>query len=171
MLSRTCALLMPFHHLGWSVVPLQIMMVPILMEAAATPCYLEFVQYLIEWSLHVQQSIRKSYAAPAPVSRSSGINLESEQENPGSFKPKASDPDSPETRPTCRTDPPITLSKPPVMPRKPEAMPSKISDASLRPQRMPKKRTLTPQKAIPSGSGDSAKNIYCTTSPQSMGLA
>ena len=46
--------LLTSHQLGWSVVPLQIMMAPILMEVAATPCHLEFVQYLTEWSLHVQ---------------------------------------------------------------------------------------------------------------------
>ena len=46
--------LLTSYQLGWSVVPLQIMMVLILMEAIATPCHLEFVQYLTEWSLHVQ---------------------------------------------------------------------------------------------------------------------
>ena len=40
--------LLTSHHLGWSTVPLQILMVPILMEAAATLCHLEFVQYLTE---------------------------------------------------------------------------------------------------------------------------
>ena len=45
--------LLTSHQLGWSVVPLQIMMVLILMEAAATPCHLKFVQYLTEWSLHI----------------------------------------------------------------------------------------------------------------------
>ena len=49
--------LLTSHQLGWSVVPLQILMVPILMEAAAMPCHLEFVQYLTERSLHVQWSI------------------------------------------------------------------------------------------------------------------
>ena len=112
--------LLTSHQLGWSVVPLQIMMAPILMEAAATPCHLEFVQYLTEWSLHVQQSIQKSYTAPAPASHPSGVSLESKQENPGSSKPKASDPDSPETHPTPHANPPITPSKPPVMRRKPE---------------------------------------------------
>ena len=151
--------LLTSHQLGWSVVPLQIMMALILMEAVATPCHLEFVQYLTEQSLHVQQSIWKSYTAPAPASCPSGVNLKSEQENPGSSKPKASDPDSPETCPTPHTNPPITPSKPLVMPRKPEAMLSKISDASLRPPAMPKKCTLTPQKVIPGGSGNSAKDI------------
>ena len=108
------------------------------------------------------------------MSHPSGINLKSEQENLGGSKPKASDRDSPETRPTPRTNLPITPSKPPVMPMKPKAMPlkipdaiptkpevtpSKISDASLRPPAMPKKCTLTPQKAIPGGSGNSAKDI------------
>ena len=66
------------------------------------------------------------------------------------------------------------LSKPPVMPTKPETMPSKTPgvtptkpeatpsktlDASLRPPAMPKKCTLMPQKAIPGGSGNSAKDI------------
>ena len=35
--------LLTSHQLGWSTVPLQILMVPILMEAAALPCHLEFV--------------------------------------------------------------------------------------------------------------------------------
>ena len=116
-----------------------------------------------------------------------GINLESEQENPSSFRPKASDPESPETRPTPHTDPPVTPSKPPVMPTKPEAMPSKIPDAtptkpeatpskildaSLKPPAMPKKCTLTPQKAIPGGSGDSAKDILdCITAKYGSGMS
>ena len=49
--------LLTSHHLGWSIVPLHILMAQILTEAAATLCHLEFVQYLTEWSLHVQQSI------------------------------------------------------------------------------------------------------------------
>ena len=151
--------LLTSHQLGWSVVPFQIMMALILTEAAATPCHLEFMQYLTEWSLHVQRSIQKSYATPAPVSCPSGVNLESEQENPGSSKPKTSNPDSPETHPTPHTDTPITPSKPPVMLRKPEAMLMKISDASLRPPAMPKKHTLMPQKAIPGVPSDSAKDI------------
>ena len=151
--------LLTSHQLGWSVVPLQIMMAPILTKAAATPCHLEFMQYQTERSLHIQRSVWKSYATPAPVSCPSGINLESEQENPGSSKPKTSDPDSPETHPTPHTDPPITPSKPPVMLRKPEAMPSKITDASLRPPAMPKKHTLMPQKVIPGVSSNSAKDI------------
>ena len=40
--------LLTSHQLGWSTVPLQILMVPILMEAAAMLCHLEFVQYLTE---------------------------------------------------------------------------------------------------------------------------
>ena len=40
--------LLTSHQLGWSMVPLQIMMVLILMEAAATPCHLEFMHYLTE---------------------------------------------------------------------------------------------------------------------------
>ena len=40
--------LLTSHQLGWSTVPLQILMVPILREAAATPCHLEFVQYPTE---------------------------------------------------------------------------------------------------------------------------
>ena len=46
--------LLTSHQLGWSIVPLQILMASILMEAAATLCHLEFVQYLTKWSLHVQ---------------------------------------------------------------------------------------------------------------------
>ena len=121
--------LLTSHQLGWSVVPLQILMAPILMEAAAMPCHLEFVQYLTEWSLHVQRSIRVSNTTPAPVPapRPAGINLESEQENPSSSRPKTSDPDSPQTCPTPHSEPPVTPSKPPVTPTKPEAMPSKTS--------------------------------------------
>ena len=73
--------LLTSHQLGWSIVPLQILMVPILTEAAATPCHLEFVQYLIEWSLHVQWSIQVSNTtpvpAPAPAPHPAGINLKS----------------------------------------------------------------------------------------------
>ena len=36
--------LLTSHQLGWSIVPLQILMVPILMEATAMPCHLKFVQ-------------------------------------------------------------------------------------------------------------------------------
>ena len=151
--------LLTSHQLGWSVVLLQILMVLILMEAAATPCHLEFVQYLTEWSLLIQRSIQQSCTTTAPAPHPVGINLESEQENPSSSRPKTSDPDSPETCPTPYSDPPVMLSKPPVMPTKPEAMPSKTLDASLRPPAMPKKCTLMPQKAIPGGSGYSAKDI------------
>ena len=88
--------LLTSHQLGWSTVPLQILMVPILMEAAATPCHLEFVQYITERSLHMQQSIQMSHVAPtpapAPAPHPVGINLKSEQENPGSSRPKISAP-------------------------------------------------------------------------------
>ena len=107
---------------------------------------------------------------PHPV----GVNLKSKQENPSGSRPKASDPDSLETHPTPRTNPPVTPSKPlatPMKPKsmpskipdatptKPEVMPSKVSNASLRPPAMPKKCTLMPQKAIPGGSGNSAQDI------------
>ena len=174
------------HQLGWSVVPLQILMAPILMEAAATPCHLEFVQYLTKWSLHVQQSIWVSNTVPAPAPTPAphpvGVNLESEQENPGSSRPKTSDPDSPETHPAPCSISPDTPSKPPVMPMKPGAMPSKTPntmpsktpgatltklpampsaslDPSLRPPAMPRKCTLMPQKAVPGSSSNSAKDI------------
>ena len=102
----------------------------------------------------------------------SGINLESEQENPGSFKPKASDPDSPKTHPTPHTNPPITLSKLLVMPRKPEATPSKISDSSLRPPAMPKKCIFTQQKTIPGSSGNTVKDILdCITAKYGSGMS
>ena len=82
--------LLTSHQLGWSVVPLQILMALILMEAAAMPCHLEFVQYLTEQSLHVQWSIWVSNTAPAtvpaPAPHPVGVNLESEQENPGSSR-------------------------------------------------------------------------------------
>ena len=137
------------HQLGWLIVPLQILMAPILMEAASTLCHLEFVQYLTEQSLHVQQSIWKSSTTPTPGP--AGVNLESEQENPSGSRPKASDSDSMETHPTPHTDPPITPSKPPAMPMKPEAMPSKIADATpMKPEVMPSKisdASLTPKNA------------------------
>ena len=40
--------LLTSHKLGWSMVPLQILMAPILMEATAMPYHLEFVQYLTQ---------------------------------------------------------------------------------------------------------------------------
>ena len=174
------------HQLGWSIVPLQILMAPILMEAAAMSCHLEFVQYLTEQSLHVQQSILVSNTAPAPapapVPCPAGVKLEFEQENPSSSRPKTSDPDSPETHPAPCSDSPVTPSKPPMTPTKPETMlsktpgatpskapgatptkppvmPSTSSDPFLRPPAKPKKHALMPQKAIPGGSSDSAKDI------------
>ena len=162
------------------ILPLQILMVLILTEAAATLCHLEFVQYLTEQSLHIQRSIRKSSTTPAPVPCPVGINLKSEQENPSGSRPKASDPDSLETCPTPHIDPPVTPSKPPALltkpeatpmkpeatPTKPEATPSqpeatllKALDASLRPPAMPKKHTLMLQKAISGDSSDSTKDI------------
>ena len=181
--------LLTSHQLGWSVVPLQILMALILMEVAAMPCHLEFVQYLTEWSLLIQQSIQMSSTTPAPASVPCpvGINLESEQENPSSSRPKTSDPDSPEIRPTPHSNPPVMPSKPPVTPMKPEAMPSKTPgatptkpeamplktlDASLRPPAMPKKCTLMPQKVIPGGSSDSAKDILdCVTAKYGSGMS
>ena len=166
--------LLTSHQLGWSIVPLQILMALILMEAAATLCHLEFVQYLTEQSLHIQRSIWMSSATPAFAPHPVGINLESEQENPSSSRPKTSNPDSSETCPTPHSDPPVMPSKPPVMPTKPEATPSKTPgatpmkseatpsktlDAYLRPSAMPRKCTLMPQKAVPGGSSDSAKDI------------
>ena len=178
--------LLTSHQLGWSVVPLQILMALILMEATAMPCHLEFVQYLTERSLHIQRSIRQSRTTPAPAPCPVGVNLESEQENPSGSRPKTSDPDSPETHPTPRSNPPVTPSKPLVTPMKPEAtllktpgatpmkpetMPLKILDASLRPAARPKKCTLMPQKAIPGGSDDSAKDILdCVTVKYGSGM-
>ena len=40
--------LLTSHQVGWSMVPLQILMAPILTEATAMLCHLEFVQYLTE---------------------------------------------------------------------------------------------------------------------------
>ena len=131
----------------------------------------------------MQQSIQMSNVTPTPVPvpHPAGVNLESEQENPDSSRPKTSNPDSP------HSDPPVTLSKPPAMlskpeatpsktpgatPMKPEATPSKSSDASLRPPAMPKKCTLMPQKAIPGGSADSAKDILdCVTAKYGAGMS
>ena len=178
--------LLTSHQLGWSTVPLQILMAPTLMEATATPCHLEFVQYLTEQSLHMQWSIWMSRIAPtpvpAPVPCSAGVTLKSEQENPGSSRPKASNPDSQETHPAPRSISPDAPPIPPVMPMKPGAMPLKTpsrtpsktpvatptkppvmlstsSDPSHGPPAMPRKCTLTPQKAASGGSGDSARDI------------
>ena len=153
------------------------------------PCHLEFVQYLTEQSLHIQQSIQVSNTtpAPAPAPCPAGVNLKSEQENPSSSRPKTSDPDSLETHPTPHSNPPVMPSKPPVMPTKPETMPSKTpgampmkppatllmsSDPSLRPPAMPKKHALMPQKAIPGGSGDSAQDILdCVNTKYGAGMS
>ena len=63
--------------------------------------------------------------APAPAPHPAGITLESEQENPGSSRPKASNPDSPETRPAPHSTSPDAPSKPTVTLMKPGAMLSK----------------------------------------------
>ena len=76
--------------------------------------------------------------------------------------------------------PPVTPTKPETMPlktpgttpMKPKATPSKTLDASLRPPAMPKKCTLMPQKAIPGGSSDSAKDIMdCVTVKYRSGMS
>ena len=186
--------LLTSHQLGWSTVPLQILMALILMETTAMPCHLEFVHYLTERSLHVQWSIQMSCIAPAPAPVPTphpvGVTFESEQENPGSSRPKASDPDSPETCPAPRSTSQNTPSKPPVMlmkpgatlsktpsgtpsktpvvtpsktpsatPTKPPVTPSTSSDPFLGPPAMPRKHTLTPQKAVSGGFSDSTKDI------------
>ena len=79
----------------------------------------------------MQQSIWRSSTTPAL--HPAGVNLESEQENPGSSRPKMSDPDSPEPHPVPCADPPLTLSKPPATPKKPKVTLSKTPDASLKP--------------------------------------
>ena len=149
--------LLTSYQLEWSIVSLQITMAPILMEAASTPCHLEFVEYLTEQSLHMQQSIRRPSTTPAP--HPAGVNLKSEQENPGSSRPKAIDPDSPEMCPASRTDLPITPSNPPKTLLKAEAMPLKTLDTPLKPPAMPRKCILMSQKVIPGGSGNSVKDI------------
>ena len=174
--------LLTSHQLGWSIVPLQILMAVILMEAMAMPCHLEFVQYFTEQSLHVQRSIQVSNTAPAPAPCQVGVTLESEQENPGSYRPKASDHDSLETGPApCSVSPDapskplVMLMKPGTTPlktpnstpsktpgatlTKPPVMPLTSSDPSLGPPAMPRKCILMPQKAVPGGSSDSAKYI------------
>ena len=56
--------------------------------------------------------------------------------------------------------PGVTLSKAPSATlTKPPSMPSTSSDPSLGPLAMPRKCTLTPQKAVSGSSGDSAKDI------------
>ena len=180
--------LLTSHQLGWSIVPLQILMAPILMEPVATPCHLEFVQYLTKQSLHVQWSILVSNTAPAPAPAPApcpvGVNLESEQENPGSSRPKPSDSDSPETRPAPHCISPDTTSKPPVMLMKPGTTPSKTPSAtpsktpSATPSKTPsatpfKTPGATPTKppAMPSTSwdpslGPPAMPRKCTLMPQ-----
>ena len=113
MIQNICTFdtLLTFHPLGWSVIPLQIMIAPILPEAASTPCHLEFVEYLTKRSLHMQRSVWRPSTTPAP--QPSGVNLESEQENAGSSRPKSSDLDSPMMQPAPNTDEPLTPSKPP----------------------------------------------------------
>ena len=101
--------LLTSHQLGWSIIPLQIMMVPFLMEVAVMPCHLEFVEYFTEQSLHVQQAIQR-FGAP-PVPQPSGIYLKSEQENASNAKPNMSDPDSPMLRPAPPIEEPLTPSK------------------------------------------------------------
>ena len=56
IIQNVCTLdaLLTSHSLGWSVVPLLIIMAPILTETTAMPCHVEFMQYLTEWSLHVK---------------------------------------------------------------------------------------------------------------------
>ena len=137
--------LLTSHQLGWSTVPLQILMALILTEAAATPCHLEFVQYLTDQSLHVQWSIQMSHIAPAPAPAPAphpvGITLESEQENPGSSRPKISDPNSLETHPAPHSTSPDAPSKSLVTLMKPGATPSKT------PSRTPSKTPfVTPSK-------------------------
>ena len=137
--------LLTSHQLGWSTVPLQILMAPIWTEAAAMPCHLEFVQYLTERSLHMQWSIQMSHiaptSAPAPAPHPAGVNLESEQENPSSSRPKISNPNSPETCPTPCSISPDAPSKPPVTPTKPGAMPLKTPSGT--PSKTP---VVTPSK-------------------------
>ena len=101
--------LLTSHQLGWSIVPLKIMMALALMEVAAMPCHLEFVEYLTGRSVHVPQAVQRSGEPPAP--RPSGINLESEQENASNAKPKMSDLDSPMLWVAPPVEEPLTTSK------------------------------------------------------------
>ena len=66
----------------------------------------------------------------------------------------------------------MPLKTPGATPMKPEATPLKTLHASLRPPVMPKKHTLMPQKAIPGGSSDSAKDILdCVTAKYGSGMS
>ena len=108
----------------------------------------------------MQQSVWRPSATPVP--QPSGVNLESEQENAGSSRPKASDPDSPVMQPAPHTDKPLTPFKPPEMPTKPQVTPSKPPATPIKPPAMPLKCPLMPQKVTP-GSSDGAKDIMdCT---------
>ena len=66
----------------------------------------------------------------------------------------------------------IPLKIPGATPTKPPAMPLMSSDPSLRPPATPKKCALTPQKAIPGGSSDIAKDILnCVTAKYGSGIS
>ena len=109
----TLKVLLTSHQLGWSVVPLQIMMAPVLMEAM--PSHLEFIQYLTEQSLCVQRTAQGPSAHL--VSQPQGVNLKSKEENPNSTKRKAGDDpghssqDSPMQPLAPPDEEPLTLSK------------------------------------------------------------
>ena len=148
--------LLTSHQLWWSIIHLQIMMAPVLTEVAATPSHLEFVEYLTEQSLHMQQSVWRPSTTPAP--QPLGINLESEQENASNTKPKTSDPDSPMTQPAPHIEEPLTPSKPPETSTKPQAMLSKPQAMPSKPQAMPLKHPMMPKKTTPESSS-STKDI------------
>ena len=117
-----------------------------------------------------------SHITPAPAPGPVGITMESEHENPGSSRPKASNPNSLETCPAPHSTSPDTPSKPPVMLMKPGAMPSKTPSGTLSktPVATPSKTpsaTLAKPPAMPSTSSDSflgppATPRKCTLTPQ-----
>ena len=158
MIQNICTFdaLLTSHQLGWSIVPLQIMMAPVLTETSGTPWHLEFVEYLTEQSLDLQQSVQRPSTTLA--SQPSGVNLESEQENASSSKPKASYLDSPMTQPAPHAEEPLTPPKPPEMPMKPKVTPLKPQEMLLKPQTTALKCPMTPKKMTPESSG-SAKDI------------
>ena len=115
----------------------------------------------------MQRSIRMSHItptpAPAPAPCPMGVTLESEQENPSSSRPKASDPNSPETCPAPHSISPDTPSEPPVMLMKPGATPSKT------PSGTPSKTPVVTLSKTPSATLAKPPAMLLTSSDPSLG--
>ena len=111
----------------------------------------------------IQMSCIAPTPAPAPAPRPAGITLESEQENPSSSRPMASNPDSLETHPAPHSISPDAPSKPPVMPTKPGAMLSKT------PSRTPSKTPVATPSKTPSATPAKPPVTPSTSSDPSLG--